>query len=110
MKLNVGERLTLLTILPKEGDLLTLRIIRDLQASLSFTEEDHVRYKIREEGTQVFWDDSAEGKDIDIGRKAHDIICSTFERLGKEHKLDIGWLATVERFLAADESPTGEPG
>ena len=107
MKLGVGDRLTLLTILPKEGDLTTLRIVRDLQISLSFTEEDHVKYKIREEGPQVFWDDAAEGKDVDIGRKAHSIICSAFEALDKQGKLEISCLATAERFLTddADDGP-----
>jgi len=99
VKLSVGDRLTLLTVLPKEGDLLTLRIVRELKESLSFSEEDHVKYKIREEGTQVFWDDSAEGKEVEIGRKAEGLICDAFEKLSSEKHLDIAWLTTAERFL-----------
>ena len=40
MKLSVFERLILLNVMPKEGDFTTLKIIRNLQEALSFSEEE----------------------------------------------------------------------
>jgi acetamidase/formamidase len=41
MKLSVYERLILLNILPIEGDIITIRIMRQLRETLSFTEEEY---------------------------------------------------------------------
>jgi len=47
MKLSVFERMILLNTLPAEGDLTTLKIVRGLRESLSFTEEEHAALNIR---------------------------------------------------------------
>ncbi len=41
MKLSVGERLQLLALLPSEGEITSLKILRKLRESLSFSEEEH---------------------------------------------------------------------
>ncbi len=41
MKLTVLERLLLLNLLPEAGNLTTIRIVRELRESLSFTEDEH---------------------------------------------------------------------
>lgn len=40
MELTILERIKLLEVLPKEGDLLTLKILRKLRESLSFSEDE----------------------------------------------------------------------
>lgn len=40
MELKVAERLMLLNLLPKEGDIVTLRVIRDAQQAIGLTEEE----------------------------------------------------------------------
>ena len=47
MKLNIAERITLLGILPKEGDFTTLKILRELQENIGLSEEDHKENNIR---------------------------------------------------------------
>ncbi|KKL25025.1 hypothetical protein LCGC14_2409420, partial [marine sediment metagenome] len=60
MKLTIPERLVLVTILPAEGDYTTLKLVRKLRESLSFTEEEHKELNFRhrfdcpECGTQVY--------------------------------------------------------
>ena len=46
MKLDVGERIRLLGILPEKGNLLTLKIVRELRDDLSFSEKEHKDFKI----------------------------------------------------------------
>ena len=47
MKLTIPERLVLITILPPEGDYLTLKLVRKLKESLSFSEEEHKQLNFR---------------------------------------------------------------
>jgi len=47
MKLTIPERLVLVTILPAEGDYTTLKLVRKLRESLSFTEEEHKQLNFR---------------------------------------------------------------
>ena len=46
VKLRARERILLRNLLPKEGDLSTVRIVRELRQSLEFTEEDLARLNI----------------------------------------------------------------
>ena len=47
MKLTIPERLVLITILPAEGDYTTLKLVRKLKESLSFSEEEHKQLNFR---------------------------------------------------------------
>jgi len=48
MKLRTYERLLLLNVLPREGDLTMIRIVRQLREALSFTEEEHAALNVRQ--------------------------------------------------------------
>ena len=52
MQLAVLERLKLLEILPREGDITTIKICRDLREALSFKENEHAEFgiEVREPG------------------------------------------------------------
>ena len=45
-ELGVLERLKLLEILPAQGDISTIKIVRELRESLSFKEDEHVQFGI----------------------------------------------------------------
>lgn len=47
MKLTVPERLILVNVLPAESDYTTLKLVRKLRESLSFTEEEHKQLNFR---------------------------------------------------------------
>ena len=47
MKLTVPERLILVNILPAESDYTTLKLVRKLRESLSFSEEEHKQLNFR---------------------------------------------------------------
>ncbi len=104
MELSVGERMVLLTILPKEGSLVDLRIIRDLQASLSFSEEDYAKYEIKltKEGNTTF-KQTGETKAIGIGKRAEEIIKETIDILDRKKQLNIAFLPFIERFIGEPE-------
>jgi len=64
MKLGVGDRLILLSILPREGDITTLKIVRELRENLSFDEAEHKELQLTSEGDTVRWNDKQIEKDI----------------------------------------------
>jgi len=100
MKLQVKDRLILLGVLPKEGDFTTLKIIRDLQEGLSFTEKEHKEYKFVQEGTNINWDSKADaGVEIKIGGKAKDIITDALKKMSEQKKLTLGHMELYEMFV-----------
>ena len=103
MEFSVLERINLLSILPKEGDITTLRIIRDLRDALSFSEDDHKLLHFQAVGGQTAWDvkgGKAVGlKDVPLGEKALDIIKDVLKKLNEWKKLTLDTLALYERFV-----------
>jgi len=100
MELQIGERLGLLDILPREGDYTTLKIIRELRESLSFSEEEIKTYKFRTEGTRFLWDnDKGEVKDVPLGEVVTDIIKKALKKLNDEKKLQDGHFSLYEKFV-----------
>ena len=55
MQLAVLDRLLLMSALPKEGDITTIKIVRELKESLSFSEEEHEPLSFHTEGAQLVW-------------------------------------------------------
>jgi hypothetical protein len=107
MILTVGERIRLLTILPDQGDLTTIRIVRQLRESLSFSEEEHAEYGITLDGGMIHWRTEADaaGKNIVIGPKATDVIRAKLAELDKAKKLTEAHLSLCDKFaLGEDES------
>lgn len=98
MNLSVLERLVLLSILPKEGDYATLRILQNLRMSLAFTEEETKEWGITTENNQTKWKMNEE-TEIPIGEKATDIIVGAFKKMNKDKKLPEQALGTYEKFI-----------
>ena len=110
MKLNIGERFALLGVLPQQGNAITLRIIRELQSRLSFTEEELKHYNIENHANpdgsaRVTWNPelSEETTDIPIGKAATDVIKVELTRLNAQNQLHVTMLPLYEKFVEAIE-------
>jgi len=104
MLLTVRERLILLSILPQEGDFLTLKVLRNLQESFSFTEGELARYKFVQVEDKVTWDDKVEqGKEIEIGKKANDIIVLALSKLNEQKKLRMEHFDLYSKFVEQEQ-------
>lgn len=100
MKLDVRERLILLSVLPQEGNFVTLKTIRDLQSALSFSEEEHKLYKFVQNEGMVTWDDKTEqSKEIELGEKATDIIVAALKKLDESKTLKQEHFSIYEKFV-----------
>lgn len=104
MNLSVLERLTILSILPSEGDFATLRILQSLKMSLSFTEDEIKTFGITSnaETLQTAWEVD-EDAEIPIGEKATDIIVDALKKLDREKKLPENAMGVYEKFIPTTE-------
>ena len=103
-KLTILERLLLLGILPPTGDLTTIRIVRKLRESLSFTEEELVTHNVEQhENGQVTWLETGEPKEIELGAKAMETAVKALEKLDKEGKVEEKHLTLFEKFGIGEE-------
>ena len=98
MRLSVADRLALLNILPQEGDITTLKIVRKLREELSFSEEEHAILQFQNDGQMIRWN-PLEDKDVEVGEKATDIISDAFKELNKQKKISVDWVELYERFV-----------
>ena len=100
MKLNLFERITLLSVLPKEGDFVTLRIVKDLKSALSVSEKEFKEFEITQEGPNTKWNaKGSEEREIKVGEKATDIIIEALKQLDKEKKLTEQHFTVYEKFV-----------
>jgi hypothetical protein len=110
MVLTMKERLLLLNILPKQGDITTIRIIHDLQCRLSPSEAEHREMGIRQERTasgetSILWDQAKdEGVEIEIGEVAARIICDALNGLNESRGVTIDHLSLFDMFMGEGDS------
>ncbi len=129
MKLEVYERLVLMSILPQEDDFVTLKLSRKLRESLSFSEKEiadidfknHWRCPVCQKvelspdiikcqtcgvymkpAGQVTWDEEkATGviKEIHMGAKMASLCASVLKKLNDEKKLQEQHMGLYEKFV-----------
>ena len=100
MNLSVLERIQLLQFLPREGDIITLRILQTLRLTLGFKEEEIKEFRLdtNDETGITTWD-SSKDVDIPIGEKATDIILDSLKKLNMEKKLPENAILLYEKFI-----------
>ena len=102
MLLSVQDRLVLLSILPNEGDLTTIKIVRTLREELSFTEDEHKELEFKDNPDNpgfIIWNNEAEqNKEFDLKPVAISLIFEKLKELSKQKKLKDEHIALCEKF------------
>ncbi len=102
MLLGIEERLVLLNLLPAEGDITTLRVLRDLRNELGLTEAELAVLSFENVGGALRW--STRGAEqigeveIKIGAVAKSIIVPALDKLNQEKKLRREHLSLCDKF------------
>lgn len=112
MKLNIPERLALRNLLPQQGGIITLRIVRELQDKLDFTAEETEEYEIKNttlpDGmTTINWnpkltEEKKDIKDIKIGKIEKSVIKRQLQQLDSQNQLHISMIPIYDRFMEGD--------
>ncbi len=106
MLLNVKQRLLLLNILPSESNYIELKVIREQQERLSFSNEELQRLKVKREGDMYNWDESQDVPvEIEINESARGILKVAFRLLDQQGQLKIEFLPLYEHFIEGEEWP-----
>jgi len=100
MKFSIAERVGLLGVLPPEGDIVTLRIVRDLKRELSFSEEEISEAGIVNADGWILWNPAVQiEKEIEIGPAALTVIRDALKKLNERKKLTEATMGLYERFI-----------
>ena len=104
MKLKVSERILLLSVLPKEANYVTMKVLDNLRMNLSYTEEELKKWDIdvNRETEMVSWKEDGE-TDIPIGETATGIIVDELRKLDTQHKINSRTMPIYEKFISVVE-------
>ena len=98
-KLNIGERLIILQILPKEDNFATLKLIRDLVNKIGISADEHSDFELKQNGDKIIWNEKgSEEKSIDLKNKEIEVIITALEKLDAESKLEFRHFSIFEKF------------
>ncbi len=115
MKLRIAHRFLLSNLLPEENNIGTLRVIRELQSALSFSEKELKEKFIRRDGDIYTWGDPEnedkdaaaeavdEPVDILVGERAFDIIKDSLNYANDMGKLRMQFIPLYEHFCEGKE-------
>ena len=109
MKLEVHERLSLLALLPKEGDYAALQTLRRAREMLSFTPEEVAFYEIKNvpgaDGVpQTQWSTAKAAekvKDCPVDEYTMNVIREKLAEMSKKKKLTEQYMSVYEKFVIA---------
>lgn len=100
MILTVKERIVLLGSLPKEANLVTLKLRRSLEDLIGFGEDEMKELELRVDALGTHWNDEKEvEKDFLIGEKMTDMIVASLRQLDQASRLTTDHLSLVDKFI-----------
>ncbi len=105
MKLSIADRLLLLEMLPAQGNILTLRVVRDARKLLEFRQDELERFEIMQAGPSIRWNqEKAEEADIPLSDAALGIARETIKTLDAEKKLTATHIPLWEKLMEGGQS------
>ena len=105
MKLKVGERLLILNLLPTQGDMVTLRVVKDAVEALSLKTDEMKSVDLKtiespDGKNQLKWDTSKdEGVDIELSKAAIGIAREKLKEMNDQKKLQFQHMDLYERIV-----------
>lgn len=103
VKLTVKQRIDLQSILPPQGDFLTIKMIRVLRESLSFTQKEHESLKfVNHPNGSVEWNSKAASKclkEVEIPETIVVVIKASLEKLNTSKQITEAHLDFYEMFM-----------
>jgi hypothetical protein len=107
-KFTVLERLLLLNgILPAQGDVASIRILRRFREELSFSEQEQRDLRLRQEDNQTRWDNQNEPvKSIQFGPRIRELIVQGLKESSAKKQLTEQHLDLYDRFIPSEGERT----
>jgi len=98
--LGIGGRLLIINLLPKEGNILQLRMIRNLVERVGLSAEDITEFGVRQEGQQIVWNPKgAIAKEFEFRDAEVKIIADALKALDSQSKLTADMIPLYDAFV-----------
>lgn len=99
-KMNVGERLITISILPRNGSFITMKVVQGIIGKLSMTSADIISYDICESDGNVRWNEKGkEKKEFDLEPVELALIKKSLQELDSNGGLTQENLPVYELFM-----------
>jgi len=109
MKLNVGERLTLTGVIPKEGNFETMSTVEKLKKILYLSEEEVTAFGLEPGSPEIPVNEHTTKKiEIDISELGLSMIMRSLKKLDEEEKLN-SFQFNVYKYLKEQEEESKKP-
>lgn len=98
--LNVGERMIVLGLMPKEGSIVTLKMIRTLVEKLGLSAEQMKEFEVVEDGDMVRW--NRKGQELiefELVDAEVELIKKQLKKMDAENKLQQQMVPVYEKFV-----------
>jgi hypothetical protein len=104
--LNIYERVLLWSVVPKEGDIVTLKALQAVKERIANTDAENVEYKFESvDGRTTFDVMSAKASaptEFSFSRKEWKLVEDKLRQLEKDKKLSFEHLSLYEKFCEAE--------
>jgi hypothetical protein len=98
-ELEIGERIVLGELLPKEGNFLTLRIIKKIAEKLSLTAQEIAEWEVKSSPGSIAWNpQKAKPVEIEFSDAEADFIRQELRKLDQGNRLKLDTLSAFEKF------------
>ena len=99
VKLNVGERMMVLSVLPKEGSIVTVRLIRELISKLGASAKDFDEYEIKQnDGGITFNEKGTIPIEFSFNEVEVELVRKSLKELDSKDKLVPDMISVWEKF------------
>lgn len=116
MELSVLERMVLFGVIPKEGDIFTMKQVRKLREEIAFSDDErevlNFRPVVGDDGKPtggLRWEEDQDpNKPVKFGPKMFVIVADALRKLNQEKKLTPQHVDLYEKFVEAEEKEENE--
>ena len=85
--LTIGDRFTILGMVPQEGNFATLKLLRKMRENLSLTQEEIKEYDVKQVGNDIKWANSVKTTEMEFCDYDTKLIQDELAKLEKDKKL-----------------------
>lgn len=101
MILTIKDRLLLRSVLPEQGNLISMILAKSIAKKLDFTPKEITDFCIKQEGEKITWD-SSKCVDIEVSFEESEInlLRDQFKKLDSEEKISIDMVDLYEKVIS----------
>lgn len=88
MKLNVRERIAMLDLLPEQGGMIDMILVRSISEKVALTAKDITDFSVKQEGNSVTWDQAKDtGIEIDFEESEMELLKGQVKELDENKRV-----------------------